>query len=199
MSQIKINFDLIDAIKQAKGIKKCPKELSMITKPISMLYPTVVLIDSIKEQLPLDSLIIAVAIATTLSVGVEQLILFLTMRQNTMDLARSELNYLTMCLKDLNIETNIDLLLNAKVYNEKYQLKKDEKKGIIRTRYINIPKYNYKKEQVITSIKEEHLLTTKEYLLSVGEPEKKDEVVYTKKLVNAWLFKKVKTSNDLFF
>lgn len=116
-----------------------------------------------------------------------------------MDLARSELNYLTMCLKNLNIETNIDLLLNAKVYNEKYQLKKDEKKGIIRTRYINIPKYNYKKEQVITSIKEEHLLTTKEYLLSVGEPEKKDEVVYTKKLVNAWLFKKVKTSNDLFF
>ena len=199
MSQIKINFDLIDAIKQAKGIKKCPKELSMITKPIAMLYPTVVLIDSIKEQLPLDSLIIAVAIATTLSVGVEQLILYLTMRQNTMDLARSELNYLTMCLKNLNIETNIDLLINAKVYNEKYQLKKDEKKGIIRTRYINIPKYNYKKEQVITSIKEEHLLTTKEYLLSVGEPEKKDEVVYTKKLVNAWLFKKVKTSNDLFF
>ena len=157
----------------------------MITKPIAMLYPTVVLIDSIKEQLPLDSLIIAVAIATTLSVSVEQLILFLTMRQNTMDLARSELNYLTMCLKNLNIETNIDLLINAKVYNEKYQLKKDEKKGIIRTRYINIPKYNYKKEQVITSIKEEHLLTTKEYLLSVGEPEKKDEVVYTKKLVNA--------------
>ena len=180
MSEIKINFDLIHVIKEAEGIKKCPKEFSIVTKPFVFLYPTDVFLSSINDSLPVNSIITATTIATILSIGVEQLLLFLTLRKTTMELANSKLNYLVLLLKDINIVTDTDILLNSKVYYSEYNLKKDSPKGIIRNRYINLPSYNYKGEEVMTSIKEEHILATREYLLSIGEPQKMEEKVYTK-------------------
>ena len=55
--------------------------------------------------------------------------------------------------------------------------------GIIRNRYINVPIYNYKREEKTALIKEEHLLTTNKYVLTIGTPEAKKEKVLRKSLV----------------
>ena len=180
MSKIEINFDLIRTTKEAKGIKKSPKNFSIATKPLALMYPAAVLMNSIKDQIPAQSVITATTIATFLSLGAEQIILSIMMKKITMDLAKTELEYLVERLKELNIQTDVDFLLNSKVYHREYKLKKDGPKGVIRNRYINIPSYDYRGDEVMTSVKEEHMLATRDYILSVGEPEVKEEKVFQK-------------------
>lgn len=172
MSKIEINYDLMHKIKEAKGIKKSPKAFSVITKPFVLMYPTAVLFNSIKDQIPAQYVITATAIATFLSFGAEQLLLSLMMKKTTMELAKAELEYLVERLKCINIQTDANLLLDSKVYHREYKLKKDSSIGIIRNSYINIPSYNYKGDITTSSVKEEHMLATRDYILSVGEPEK---------------------------
>lgn len=180
MSKIEINYDLMHTIKEAKGIKKCPKEFSIIIKPFVFMYPGAVLFNSIKDQIPAQYVITATTIAAFLSLGVEQLLLTLMMNKTTMELAKAKLEYLAERLKNINIQTDVNLLLDSKVYHREYKLKKDSPKGIIRNRFINVPSYTYKGDITTVSVKEEHMLATKDYILSVGESEKQEEKVFRK-------------------
>ena len=180
MSKIEINYDLMHTIKEAKEIKKCPKEFSIITKPFVFMYPGAVLFNSIKDQIPAQYAITATTIATLLSLGAEQLLLSLMMKKTTMELAKVKLEYLVERLKNINIQTDVELLLDSKVYRREYKLKKDSPIGVIRERFINVPSYNYKGNITTVSVKEEHMLATKDYILSLGEPEAKDTKVFRK-------------------
>ena len=139
------------------------------------MYPGAVLFNSIKDQIPAQYAITATTIATLLSLGAEQLLLSLMMKKTTMELAKVKLG-----LKNINIQTDVELLLDSKVYHREYKLKKDSPIGVIRNRFINVPSFNYKGNITTVSVKEEHMLATKDYILSLGEPEAKDTKVFRK-------------------
>lgn len=182
MSQIKINFDMIHVIKEAKGIKNCPKGYSSLCIPITLVLPTAVLACAIQENLSAESTIFLCTATAGVSFGLEQILLNIMVKKSTIALAESELKYLALLLNKLGIKTNSELLLDSEVYSTEYSLKKDSPVGIIRNRYINIPRYNYKGEKVLTSIREDHLIPSNEYFISVGEPIEKEKKVMRKVL-----------------
>ena len=182
MSQIIINYDLMHVIKEAKGIKKMPKEFSLIVMPLELTYPAAVLVNSINDQCPANVVIPATMVAAAISIGFGELIKSLIAKKTTMDLANIKLELLSKQLKDLNIETSLELLLKSQIYHKEYSFNKNSL-GIIRNRYINVPIYNYKREEKTALIKEEHLLTTNKYVLTIGTPEAKKEKVLRKSLV----------------
>lgn len=174
MSQIIINYDLLHVIKEAKGIKKVPKGFSIISKPLELGYPVAVLINSINDQYPANVVVPTTVIAATISIGFGELILSIMAKKTTMDLANIKLELLSKQLNNLSIKTSPELLLKSQVYHKDYSFNKDDL-GIIRNRYINVPIYNYNREEITTSIKEEHLLTTNNYVLKLGTPQAKKE------------------------
>lgn len=189
MSKININFDMMHVIKEAKGIKKYPKELSYINIPMTIALPTVAWISAIQEKLSIDAAIILCAATAGITISLKQLVFNLILKKHTIKLAENELMILTLLLDELNIKTNPKLLLKSEVYYKEYELKKDSPVGIIRNRYINIPNYkdgNYKDgKEVMISIKEEHLISSNEYIISVGKPIEKKEKVFRKALGTA--------------
>ena len=92
--------------------------------------------------------------------------------------ADDKLENLVAQLNNINIDVNLDNLKEANVYHKKYRLRKDGKVGIIRERYIEIPvdekSYNFNEESV--SIKEEHVMGSNSYVLTLGKPPR--EMVY---------------------
>ena len=174
MSKIMINYDLMHVIKEAKGIKKMPKGFSIITKPLELCYPAAVLVNSINDQCPASVVIPTTMIAAAIYIGLGELIISLMAKKTTMDLANIKLELLSKQLNDLTIRTNLELLLKSQVYHREYSFNKDDL-GIIRNRYINVPIYNYNGEETTTSIKEEHLLMTNNYVLTLGTPQAKKE------------------------
>lgn len=179
MSKIVINYDLMHVIKEAKGIKKVPKEFFIITKPLELGYPTAVLINSIYDQCPANVVIPATMIAAAISIGLGELVISLIAKKTTMYLANDKLELLSKKLNDLTIKTSPELLLKSQVYHKEYSFDKDNL-GIIRNRYIYIPIYNYNGEEITTSIIEEHLLTTNNYVLTLGISEERKEKVLGK-------------------
>ena len=96
------------------------------------------------------------------------------------EMAINKLHRLVTLLKDININTSYDLLLKAEVYEKKYKIHLNEDKilEIIESKYILIPTYNYYGEVRDTSILEEHVIGSNDYILSLGSPEKKLKLVY---------------------
>lgn len=92
--------------------------------------------------------------------------------------ADDELENLVAQLNNININVNLNNLKEANVYHKKYRLRKDGKPGIIRERFIEIPvdekSYNFNEDSV--SIKEEHVMGSSSYVLTLGKPPK--EMVY---------------------
>ena len=74
-------------------------------------------------------------------------------------------------LQDLNIATNYELLLQSELY---YQDTHVEFNGlipdIVSKKYINIPAYDYCGDIKDVSVEQEHIIGTKEYVLTLGSP-----------------------------
>lgn len=72
--------------------------------------------------------------------------------------------------RTVDIDTTVDNIMQADIYHKKYKLATDGKPGIIRERYFNLPITNALGEEDTTSVKEEHLLGSKKYVLSLDKP-----------------------------
>jgi len=90
---------------------------------------------------------------------------------------------LTRELEEINVKTEAEFLLDAELYHETHRFILTDTKipSIQHNQYIMIPGYNnYNGEEIDISLLQEHILGTKDYTLSVGEPEKKYKRVLVK-------------------
>lgn len=95
--------------------------------------------------------------------------------------AISNLKQLAADFKDLNIDTDYDLILDSELYDKKYKIKFNEKKlpYITENKYILVPTYNFNSDVKETSILQEHVVGSKTYVLSIGSPKKEFKRVYS--------------------
>ena len=93
--------------------------------------------------------------------------------------AKDKLCSLISLLRENNINTDYDLLLNSELYYKKYNLTVNEDKiiEVLESKYILIPTYNYNMKVTDTSILQEHIVGSNKYVLSFGRPEKKLKLV----------------------
>ena len=89
--------------------------------------------------------------------------------------ANMELTLLSARLNNnLKINTNLDLIKESGVYKTEYKIikNKDNIPVIKQDKYIMIPTYNGMGDITETSVLQEHNLGSKEYILSIGSPNK---------------------------
>lgn len=89
--------------------------------------------------------------------------------------ALHRLGLLISQMNSLEFNTNFNLLLNSQIYEKKYNIKFNENKlpSLLQQKYILIPTYDYKGEIKKTSFVQEHVVGSKEYILSLGTPSRK--------------------------
>ena len=75
----------------------------------------------------------------------------------------------------MDINTSVEGIMNAEVYQKNYKLATDGRVGILRERFIDLPITNALGNEDVTSVKEEHLIGSKKYVLTLDKPvEQKD-------------------------
>lgn len=89
---------------------------------------------------------------------------------------RSETNLkkLVSQFKDASIDTSYELLKQSELYDKKYEIKLNEKKfpQLIQSKYILVPTYDNIGDVKETSVVQEHIMGSKEYVLSLGKAKK---------------------------
>ena len=94
--------------------------------------------------------------------------------------ADRNLKILASQLKDLNISTDYNLLLKSELYEKKTKVILNEEKfpQMIQSKYILVPTYNYNGDIKEVSIEQEHVVGSKEYVLSLGKPSRAHSFAY---------------------
>ena len=92
-----------------------------------------------------------------------------------------DLKNLVYDLNDLFVKTDYDLLLNSELYKRKYKINvnKEELFNIMEQKYILVPIYDFNNNIKKTSILQEHIIGTNDYVLSIGSPKKELKPVYS--------------------
>lgn len=85
-----------------------------------------------------------------------------------------DLKMLVSKLNAINVETDYELLKRTTLDEKKYNIRINEKKlpELVESKYILVPSYNYNGEEKETSMIQEHVVGTHEYVLSVGSKQK---------------------------
>lgn len=96
--------------------------------------------------------------------------------------SRVKLKHLPGMLGDINVKTNYEMLLKSELYERKFKVESngDKLPSLKEEKYIYVPSYGFDGKEKETSILQEHDIGSDNYILSVGEPEKK----YKRVLVN---------------
>ena len=91
------------------------------------------------------------------------------------------LKNLVSLLKDININTDYNLLIESELNKRKYKVNLNEAKipEILEHKYVLVPTYDFNGMVKNISIDQEHIVGTNEYILSVGNPEKKLKLAYS--------------------
>lgn len=180
MLKLNINYDMIDKIYQSKGehrLRLIYKEYAgaAIMPVCFAVFDTIDAIRGIDISLNITLTILQLSLffgfipAGYISFEKLQSRLGVkTDREKAMD----KIKDLSHQFNLQNLSTTPELLLQSEVYHKKYKLAMDGKPGIIRERYINVPAYNYKGDETLKSIKEEHRIGSKEYILTLDSPKK---------------------------
>ena len=97
------------------------------------------------------------------------------------DKSELELKKLVSKFKYADIDTSYKLLKESKQYDRKYEIRINENKipQIIQSKYILVPTYDYSGSVKDTSVLQEHVMGSKEYVLSLGTPKKVLKPVYS--------------------
>ena len=187
MLKININYDMIDKIYEAKGEHKLRLiyKNSPATAFLAASFASIEVMKAIQGIDVLKSLSFAGLELSFFLIGVPLIHingrqLLLSSKYN-MEEAINKIKDLSNILNLQNLNTTPELLLQSEVYYKKYKLVKDGKSGVIRERYINIPFYNFNGDKTLKSVKEEHRIGSKEYILTLDSPKKQKVLkrVYT--------------------
>lgn len=187
MRKLEIDYDFIDKIYESEGkykIKRFMMENKFSMTLASGFITKDILLGVIGKTTPEQTIVNIseyVSILALLYYIIDSLNLRIkekTTGKTREERAEDKLENLVAQLNNINIDVNLDNLKEANVYHKKYRLRKDGKVGIIRERYIEIPvdekSYNFNEDSV--SIKEEHVMGSNSYVLTLGKPPK--EMVY---------------------
>lgn len=169
--KIEINYDLLDKIREAKtgfSLNRTVRYVIPRTIAASAGYATLTLINNE----PIEKALSGIPIFLFLY-GAPCLITNGLLSKRWKDLSIKELRLLSYMLKDINISTSYELLLDSESYKTEYKLKFSESKTpyIKQDKYINIPVYNDGEIKEV-SLVQEHVIGSKSYSLSYGSPSK---------------------------
>lgn len=170
--KIMINYDLVDKAQTARtgfSLNKFKKGVGVCTGAVSGLTSLTV----VNGSQSLEDYLVHCLYAFTFYCfyyGVPEL----ASKKFNIELANQQLDELVPKLRDIFIDTDVEMLRDVKCYETEYELSTRESfiPRIMQKKYINVPVDNDWGNNV-RSIVQEHILGTKEYALSHGEPEKK--------------------------
>ena len=188
MKKLEINYDFIDKINESERKYKIKRFINnnkftdaiiagFVTKDIILgatgaLSPEQT---AVKVTSYLATMIVILSLLELINKNLKERITGKTQEER----AEDELRELAVQLNNLGIEINLEDLKEAVIYHKKYKLRKDGKPGVIRERYIEVPVSNSNNiNSDSSSIKEEHIMGTRSYVLTLDTPKK--QMVYRK-------------------
>lgn len=88
------------------------------------------------------------------------------------DKAYKRLQRLVLQFNDINLSTDIDLLLQSELYYKKHKVDLSDGKvpSLMEEKFIYVPTYKYDGDVDVTSVQQEHVVGSREYVLSLGSP-----------------------------
>lgn len=174
-----VNYDLIDSIKNVneplnpfKIVRNNKRVWAKFNLPIYTMMDLCFTRDlkNILEMLMIQFSFLTIAELVALS---------LIKVDKYKDKSNYDLKKLVSKLKDINVDTDYDLLkesiLDSRMYNLK--LNKNKIPQLMESKYILVPSYTYSGEIKDKSILQEHVVGSSDYYLSVGLPNKKKSLV----------------------
>lgn len=175
-----INYDFIDKIKDVKenyGVMKIVRNRKRYL--VFHLTPLCIAVDLPICLIGKESSLI-VFISQVISYFMIEYFAYKQVGDFYKEIAINKIKQLVTLLKDINVDTSYDLLLESEVYEKKYKIHINEDKilEVISSKYILVPTYDFNGEIRDTSILEEHIVGSNDYILSIGSPEKKLKLVY---------------------
>lgn len=184
MKRIEINFDIIDKTYEARGMHNVRRWLR-INKAYNISAASYCVIQGVNvingEKTIEDALLLTLAVIAVAVVvwGGKDFLDSLRETKKTglnyKDRAYYELILLSEILREYGLDISPEQMMKAKIYNKKYKLAMDGRVGIIRDRYFEMPFTDKTGEEKQTSVKEEHILGTKKYVLTLDKPTEQTE------------------------
>lgn len=168
--KLMVNYDLLSKIATSKnGLMIDRTAKKVITNPLivqGVCLPVQLLANFTKEQI-LNTLLHLIIFQILIS-GISDIILSKVQKE----VAILQLKLLSHTLKNLDINTDYDLLVQSYKYKTNYKLEYNESKlpKIKQEKYIMLPVYEAGEEKEV-SILQEHIIGTSKYELSIGEPQ----------------------------
>ena len=105
----------------------------------------------------------------------------LALKSINIKLADLALKQLSSSLTKINIYTDAESIKKARLYKIQYKIIHEDKPAIQQNRFMMLPTTGtFNADEV--SLQEEHIIGSKEYVLSIGEPKKKHSEVTSKVL-----------------
>ncbi len=187
--KIRINYDFFDRIKNAKEDKPTVFTVVRNNKKLYLINASLlgavdafgVLFTGLSTELIPHLLLDVLLISLNIEIGYTCALLFYILNgYNGHQLnAQRDLTSLIQEFRKLNLNTDYNLLLKTELYKKEYKLKFNESgiPYILEKKFYNIPAYTFNNEVKTRSVLEEHKLGSKNYDLSIDEPEKKLKLV----------------------
>ena len=180
---IMINYDFFNAIKDVNSILTPTKIVrNNIGKWLKFNIPVITSLEYVivKEDI-LKYLPSAIAIHFFIVFQME-LAQYKLLGDIYKERADIRLKVLVSQFENLNLETSYELIKESKCYHKIKNFKLNDKKipQLIESKYILVPNYDYKGDIVETSVLQEHVIGSNNYILSIGEPEKVLKLAYSR-------------------
>ncbi|MBQ2946774.1 MAG: hypothetical protein IJE04_02870 [Bacilli bacterium] len=171
--KLMINYDLIDKIREAKTGFSLQRTVKPILIRGWVATTFIMIINSF--WVPPEKMLKALFEAMSISLNIQLLVYIpadLILSKYIRNSSKKSLTDLAMQLRQLNANTDKDLILNSYKYKTEYKLlKNDDSTDLVQKKYIMVPVIENGKENEV-SILQEHILGSKIYSLSIGEPTK---------------------------
>lgn len=180
--KIRINYDLLEKINDSKTGLSLKRKASwmkyqmglglLATMPFNILLSQIADANFIKETIK-DILFLLTCY------GVSDTAVDYFLRETNKNIAKLKLILLLGELSDININTNYELLSNAYEYDSTYKFEVNDSKipHLKEEKYIMVPVIKDGEEKEV-SLVQEHVVGSKEYILSYGSPQKKLKLAY---------------------
>lgn len=180
MRKLEVNYDVIDKAYEVQGKHKVRRwfRVNKLYDVVGAIAPATHLAMALSGAEPPEEALVRsmISIATNFGLWATLDKILESVRTKMTNITPSqkawiELFILTEALRQtMNIDTTVEDLMNCEVYHKKYKLAMDGKPGIIRERFFNMPIKDPNGKEDTTSVKEEHVLGSKKYVLSLDKP-----------------------------
>ena len=180
--KLKVNFDLLSKIATSKTgftLDRTMKKSAINVVLVEALCLPIQIASNYTPEQFLASLLRTIAIQIFVF-GTADAICSKWQKQ----MATDQLRILTIILKELDINTNYDLLVQSYKYKTNYKLEYNDSKipKIKQEKYIMLPVYEDGEEREV-SILQEHIIGGSGYELSIGEPQTQKKLKLVKNTI----------------